>query len=377
MAKSEKMPAGIRKRGERYQWRFTYNGQKYSGSEGTKTAAVKAMNAARYEAENGTYIKESALTVDQWFDEWLETIKRPAVKESTLETYRYVYMPHIGAVIGKMQLRNITALQGQRIVNDAAENYSGKLAGLVILVFCGMFTDAYKHGLIKQDIGGRIVRPVLKEGKERKAITTDQQAELLCACTGSRIEYMIKLTLQTGLRLGELCGLQWADIDKQNGIIKVRHTLKKLTGQPYKLKPTKSKNGLRDIPLTEEAKNILLQVSVNQKMNRLKAGNYWKPAPGLEDLVFTSETGEPFPLKDTTKYLAPIKEQMSKAGFDTAFTFHSLRHTFGTRCYDAGMDIKTLQEIMGHGSFNTTMSIYVNKDPGQRAAEMKKVEAAL
>ena len=68
---------------------------------------------------------------------------------------------------------------------------------------------------------------------------------------------------------------------------------------------------------------------------------------------------------------------MTAAGLETDFSYHHLRHTFGTRCYDAGMDIKVLQEIMGHGSFNTTMSVYVNKDPGQRAAEMKKVEAAL
>ena len=377
MAKAEKMPAGIRKRGDRYQWRFTFNGQRYSGSEGTKTAAVRAMNAARYEAENGSYIRESDLTVDQWFTEWLETIKSPSVKANTIQTYSYIYRGQIGPVIGNTPIRNITALQIQRIVNEKAERYTGIYAAHIMGLLCEMLTDAYKHDIVKHDIGSKIVAPKWKENQERKALTPEQQEGLLIASTGTKTEYMIKLILQSGLRIGELLGLQWSDIDQRKGIIKVRHTLEKLTGQPYRLKPTKSRNGLRDIPLTEEARNILKLQAVKQKEDRLKAGTYWKPAEGLEDLIFTNETGAPFPPGDATVYLKPVKKRMTAAGLETDFSYHHLRHTFGKRCYDAGMDIKTLQEIMGHGSFNTTMSTYVNTDPGQRAAEMKKVEAAL
>lgn len=377
MAKAEKLPAGIRKRGDRYQWRFTHNGQRYSGSEGTKTAAVKAMNAARYEAENGTYIKESNLTVDQWFSEWIETIKGPTVKGSTRQVYVSLYSAQIAPIIGKMQIRNITALQIQRIVNEKADQYTGFYAAHIMGLLCEMLTDAYKHDIVKNDIGAKIDKPNLKENKVRQALTLEQQEGLLTASSGTRPEYMIKLILQSGLRIGELLGLQWSDIDQREGVIKVRHTLEKLTGQPYRLKPTKTRNGSRDIPLTEEARNILKLQAVKQKKDRLKAGTYWKPAAGLEDLIFTTETGAPIPAVSMMRYLKPIKKEMAAAGLETDFSYHHLRHTFGTRCYDAGMDIKVLQEIMGHGSFNTTMSVYVNKDPGQRAAEMKKVEAAL
>lgn len=372
---AEKLPAGIRKRGGKYQWRFKYDGLNYSGSEDTKTAAVKAMRTARYEAETGSYIKESSQTVDEWFDQWIETIKRKTVKPNTLRNYQAIYKSQIKPAIGKQQIKNITTLRLQKMINSIAETGSGSMTNTVYVLLTGMFRDAYRLDLIKKDITDKITKPKKKKGRERKALTKEEQIYLLECLTGDPIENMVRLALQTGMRLGELQALSWKDIDPDQNVIQVQHTLLKLPGQPFSLEPTKSESGTRQIPLTEEANRILKIQKVQLLQDRLKAGQSWKPDPGMEDLVFTQKNGNPY--TNVNRKTKLINKMLAKAGYDADFSFHVLRHTFGTRCYEAGMDLKALQEIMGHSSFNITMQIYVNADQKHKADQMKLVEKAL
>ena len=193
----------------------------------------------------------------------------------------------------------------------------------------------------------------------------------------------ILLMLNTGMRAGEICGLQWADIS--DDIIHVNHACirsyeyegtkrgktKLVIGTP------KTENSHRDIPLTKSMQALISrqQLYVNtQRVKAIKAFEAKKRAKEWEEngLVFCTYSGCPM---DERNILTAYHKILQQAGLNKR-GLHTLRHTFATRALAKGMDVRTLSEILGHGNVSITLNLYCHSDLNRKREWMDKLDDA-
>ena len=377
-AKDSALPKGVTLRKDgRYMWRCKYEGKQYSGYEKTVKEAEKALRNKKYELEHGIYAKASRLNVDTWFETWITTY-RTNCKPTTIETYRKTYKRYISPEFGKKQLKTLKPEQIQKFLNRMASTYSKSVFGNINFLLYDLLDQAVKNQLLAQNPMQYTTRPATKKREKRKALSRSETAAFLTAVEGTYYYDMFRLSTLTGLRIGEVTGLQWQDVDLKKKEIHVRHTLAWITDVGYFLQEPKSENSRRVIPLPEKAVSLLRSRKIAQGKHRLSYGECWQPLPGLSNLVFTTRYGTPIDGNNLRSEMRRILSEMKEKGTDITWaSFHTLRHTFATRCIEEGMNPKTLQHILGHATLAITMDLYCDVMEDTKREEMAKIADAL
>lgn len=208
----------------------------------------------------------------------------------------------------------------------------------------------------------------------RVALTEEQEEQFLTFIQNDKVYYKyydeIQLLLKTGLRISEFCGLTTSDIDFENRFIKVNHQLMKEYGK-YCIVPTKSKSGVRKVPISEETIKIFQRVIKNRvKQKQIVIDGY-------SDFVFISNSGFP---KDWTNYdnLFPrIVKKYNSTHIEQLpnITPHVCRHTFCTRLANKGINLKALQKVMGHSKIDITLNVYTHATFDMVQSEMERLMA--
>jgi len=190
-----------------------------------------------------------------------------------------------------------------------------------------------------------VVLPKVKKAKVQALSTTDQE-KLLKETTTNKKYFSISLALQTGLRIGEICGLKWSDIDFENKTLWVNRTLLRVQSSGKTEKKTevvemtpKSTNSQRRIPMTETLYAYLLDLKQHS----------------ISEYVISNKDKALEPRTIAYRFQMIRK----KIGLEH-FSFHSLRHTFATRCLEAGGNIATISSLLGHSSIKMTLDCYTN-----------------
>ena len=198
---------------------------------------------------------------------------------------------------------------------------------------------------------------------------------------------MIKIMLQTGLRVSEVGGLRWGDIDFKNKVIHVQRALTcnyEYGEKVMRMSPTKTQNSVRDIPFMGDVEEQLLVQKKQQDQTKENLGDRYRSGEGeFTDLVFTTSMGSPMIRHNAQKVInksvkaynleegsRAVKENKSPAYMDPVSP-HALRRTFCTRCFEAGINPKVVQSVMGHATYSTTIDIYT-----EVMGEMKESELA-
>ncbi len=307
------------------------------------------------------------MTVDAWFMEWIK-LKKASVRLSTIETYTSYYNNSIKAEIGNMKLVEVKPMHCQRILTKMDEKgyHQGTIKHVRIIMY-GMFDGARENDIIISNPMKRTLKINMgKPQKIREALSLEDQRKLFRNLLGHKYENQYCFVMQTGLRVGELVGLKWEDIDFKNHTLKVQRTMKYLYAEKkWRSGPPKSQASKRTVPLNDAAIEILKRQK--EKNNRLKV----IPIEYM-DYVFIDESG----IIKYTSYDAAISWVCKKIGIEP-ITMHILRHTFATRCVQSGMTPKTLQTILGHSSINVTMDLYVHTTEEEKIREMNRVSRML
>lgn len=191
--------------------------------------------------------------------------------------------------------------------------------------------------------------------REIKVLTPEQQKSFIAALVGHELEMLFLTALATGLRLGEILGLKWSDIDT----LTVNRTLQRVTeidrdgNRESKVieQMPKTKNSIRTIPIPKNILNKLKDHKVQQSKNKLQLGELY----ANNDYVFCDNLGYPIDDKRPNRNLKSI---LSKLGIDP-LKFHGLRHTYATRLFEADVTPKTVQVLMGY-DISITMDIYTH-----------------
>lgn len=377
-AKDSALPRGVTLRKDgRYMWRCKYEGKQYSGYEKTAKEAEKALRNKKYELEHGIYAKATRLNMDTWFETWITTY-RTNCKETTIQLYRKTYKRYISTEFGKKQLKALKPEQIQKFLNRMASSYSNSVFGNINFLLYDLLDQAVKNQLLVQNPMQYTTRPATKKREKRKALSRSETTAFLAAAEGNYYYDMFRLSTLTGLRIGEVTGLQWQDVDLKKKELRVRHTLAWITGKGYFLQEPKSENSRRTVPLPDKAVSLLRIRKIAQGKHRLTYGEYWQPLPDLPNLVFTTRYGTPIDGSNLRAEMRRILAGMKEKGTDITWaSFHTLRHTFATRCIEEGMQPKTLQHILGHATLAITMDLYCDVMEDTKREEMAKIADAL
>ena len=340
-----------------------------------KTKRFKKLQECRQWIADASYISKhsdienaSDILVDTWYEYWIG-IKKKTVRPNTVRNYSERYERNIKGIIGKKLLSEVKPIHCQKIFSDMAEQgYKTTTIYQTRITLYNMLEFAKDNDVILSNPCKKSVKSDMGKPSEKKvALTIDEQRKFLMVATGQSYENQYKFMLQTGLRTGELVGLKCDDIDFGKRTVTISRTMEyRYKVGEWRVGPPKSKSGYRTIPLTDEAIRILKDQK--EKNSKIKVINIeWR------DQVFLSRKGEP--VKNST-YDTALFKICDKAEI-RKFSMHILRHTFATRCIEAGMIPKTLQKILGHSNIGITMNLYVDATEEEKTKEMDLVAEAL
>lgn len=302
----------------------------------------------------------------------------------TIKTYaRYeIYLKRINQGIGHLKLKDITPLQlnafyrsleaegvNQRKRYDENGNLinDGKLAPKTILdhhrVISKILSTAVKWGLLEKNVAMRADPPKVPH-REISYLNENEVRQMLTLLNNEPIQYrtMITLLVYTGIRRGELCGLEWRDIDFENQVMHVSRSSQYIGNKTMITKEPKTKSGIRHFSLSLTACFLLKAYQRWQEEQKINAGDQWEES----DRLFTSWNGKPIHPDTITDWFSKF---IKRSGLPYV-TLHSLRHTNATLMIAEGTDVCTVSRRLGHANTATTLNIYAH------ALKSKDKEAA-
>lgn len=322
----------------------------------------------RFDDEHGNVLKGENPTVDAWYKYWINNVKGDNIRYNTRRNYNERYEKNINPLIGGMLLKEIKPIHCQNVLNQMAGHYSNSVIEHSRLVMWSIFDSAVENSLLEKNpvlksvkcVGGR-------KPKETRALTIEEHRLFLKTVEGTSNYNQYALVLQTGLRAGELIGLRWVDVDFGKKVLHIRRTMEcRNSASGWKIGEPKTSNGFRDVPLTQEAIDILKNQWEKQRAIKVIPMEF-------SDSVFLGKDGTPI---KNNAYDTNLLYYCKKAGIPR-FSMHALRHTFATRCIESGMRPKTLQIILGHSNIGITMNLYVHVTDDEKAKEIKGIEEKL
>ncbi len=338
----------------------------------TAAEATEALNKALAQLREGTYIEPEKLTVSAWLTIWLETyVRRPDAKASTGDEYERVAVNRIIPYLGGNKLQKLRPEQLQKWINELSEKYSPASVRNAHRVLSIALKQAVKNRLIPFNPAQDVILPKM-DGKIKnpaQPLSEAEQEQLLKALPDTAAGRALALMIFTGLREGECCALSWANVSKD--AISVRQTVLRIKNRGEGTNKTvrrfdtpKTDTSIRDIPLTPSAQAIITKQRTTQAEAALKTG---QPMP---EFVFATATGNVLEGAYLTKNLYNVCKRIGIPRRSP----HDLRHTFGTRLNERGVDANTIARLMGHSNPTTTMNIYIHTDDAQLRRAMDRLE---
>ena len=312
-------------------------------------------------------------TVGEWLDNWLTTYMQHTLKQSTYKSYETYVRKHFKPSLGTIKLKELTPRTLQIFYNykQEQENLSPKTISNLNMCLHKALAQAQSEGLILSNPSGSVsLPPLIKPHIE--VLTREQQARLVQASYQFRYGVFVRMTLVTGLRLGEVVGLRWCDIDFYTNMLHVNQTLNRL--QRYDddeadskteivTQTPKSQNSIRSIPMLPELVMDLQNWRTVQMQDAAAMGTSYFDS----GLIATQENG----LYVEPRLMREYYQKMLAAANLPNYNFHALRHTFATRAMEQGMDAKTLSILLGHYSVGFTLDTYAHVLTDQKWTAMQ------
>lgn len=345
--------------------------------------------------ERGMGIRTNArnMTVNDVYQCWVKLKK--GLKDNTFVNYQYMYQQFVQNDLGLKKVNSLKRSDIRRFYNRLVDDKGLKISTIdsVHTVLHQVLDLAVEDEYLRSnpaDNALKELRQICQEDTKRRKALTLEEHQLLMKFLSKNTKYhrwwpIVTIMIEGGLRVGEVTGLRWEDIDLEEGTISVNHTLVYYSREKGKLSfgvnTPKTAAGQRVIPMTQNMKTAFKQEKEFQQFNDISCQ---VTVDGYTDFIFLNRFGNVQHYGTINKALKRIirdcnewvLEQKDAGKIDESevillpdFSCHSLRHTCATRLCEAGTNIKVIQDMLGHADIETTMNIYV-----EATKELKKIE---
>lgn len=327
---------------------------------------IRLLDEAKTAVRAGVTLANERVLVTKHTQDWLASIQ-PNVAPKTYASYESLLRIHIVPSIGRKNLRQLQT-------RDVQATYAALLAsgmtpatlGNTHRAFHSCLEKAVQWGLIYRNPSDHVDLPKVRR-PEKTMLSEDKIRDFLVVAKGHRLEALFTLALTTGARSGELLALRWQDVDLDQGIIRIRKSLKKAK-HGFELGDTKTPASQRDIDLGARTIQVIREHRARQNQEALALGSAWDSSSGF---VFANRVGGS--LDQTNVLRREFRPLLKLAGLPQSIKFHDLRHIFASVALSKGMDLVRVSAMLGHSSPATTLAVYSHALPGHG----KPIAAAL
>lgn len=377
-----------------YQYRWTDNNGKRHSIHALTLEELREKEAAIAQDQYDKIKPEARnVSINEMFELWKQ-IKR-GLKDNTFQNYQFMYNQYVAPRFGKQKISTLVKSDVKRFYNTLADERGLSIATIDVVhtvlhqVLEMAVDDCYIRRNPSDNVLKELKQAVAMKNEKRRALTKQEQ-NLFLDYLHRTPQYqhwypVFAIMIGTGLRVGEAVGLRWCDIDLDNGMIDVNHTLiyyrHAVNGCYCNVHSPKTTNGVRTVPMLQFVKEAFQE----EQQRQLAAGIHCQATvDGYTDFIFVNRFGQPQHQGTLNKALRRIirncNDEIMLQGKRNPlllphFSCHSLRHTFTTRMCEAGVNIKVIQDALGHADVSTTLNIYADATRDLKKSEFASFES--
>lgn len=373
-----------------YKWRSN-NGKRHSIYAKTLEELRQKEEKLQRDKTDGIRTGIDHITLNDIYDMWANLKK--GVKGNTFSNYKYMYNKFVYHELGKIKITKLRRSDVKRFYNSLANKKGLKITTVdnIHTVLHQVLDMAVDDDYIRKNPSNNALKELKLsrkfENDKKKSLTLHEQKLFIDFIKKSRTYnrwYPIFMTmLNTGLRVGEVTGLRWQDIDFQNNNISVNHTLvyykQEDKGCGFVINTPKSKAGIRTVPMIGLVKDAILKEREYQNLLNIKCN---VELDGYTDFIFLNRFGKLHNQASLNRAIKRIVRECNNEIINSKkededvillpnISCHILRHTFATRLIESGVNFKVVQSILGHADFSTTMDIYADCTNEFKESEFK------
>lgn len=393
--KGRKLETGERydSKNNRYVFQKMVDGERISVTAQSLSELRKKKNEILCRIDKGGKINSdrARMTLNSYFDYWMDTFAKSGRKATTCTNYRSYYNTYIKNTIGKKQIIKITKADCQKIINEMIEN-GKKHSTMANLKSCLniVFECAIDDDVIVKNPAKNLQIPQT-ESKKRTAIEENHiKAFMEYVKNSEQYSYSYPafvVLFNLGVRVGEMAAITWQDVDFQNNTISINKTVNRYRKADYGftigVASTKSRTSVRSVPMNSVVRKTLLKLKMMNTPSLVElpfVDDSGHTRGDVSGFLFLNTAGNVWSEPCFVKLINRIVEQYNKEAEKNRkekirnFSPHMARHTYTSLAYSAGADIKVVSEILGHASTAVTMDTYTHLTEDKKREQEKIVQ---
>lgn len=325
----------------------------------SKAEMSKAVRKKLQDRDEGIAAHSEGLTVEKYMDRWLEAI-RGNVRPGTFKPYEAIVRLHIKPTLGTTKLDKLNAMQLEKLYRQKLDaGLSPRRVRYIHVTIRKALKDAVRLQLLARNVADAAIPP-RQVKSEIEPLTQDEMRTLLEASKADKLHALYVLAITTGMRQGELIGLQWKDVDLDSGTLRVSRSVYEGV-----VNPPKTNAGRRTIRLSKLAVSALRQHRVNAATRSER----------ISEWVFPNARGTT--IGHQNLHNRSWKPLLRLAGLPHSVRFHDLRHSCISLLLAKGVPVKVVSEMAGHADISVTLSVYGHVLPDMQGTAADGMDAAL
>ena len=375
--KGKELGVGITQRKDGlYQGRYKDRFGKYKTIYNKKLGDLrKELAIAIADNQSYTSVREE-IKLDDWFRRWVDVYKKKSVRPNTLREYTHIYNKNISPILGNRNINSLVKTDIQQLIKKVNDDgYLYERQNKVKVILTDMFARAIEDDLmIKNPAKG--VKLYQDKISSARALTIGEQDAFFEFCKNTFYDNLFNVAVNTGLRPGELFALTIKDINFEQKYIDVNKTLvyqKYLDDEckTFHLEPPKTKQSYRHVPINSTCIDYLKrQVELKEIVSSRR--------PKMQtDYLFVTRFNTPLNSVIYSDAIRSVIRRINETrSLDNQFDFfsgHTFRHTFATRCLEAGIQPKVVQSYLGHATLKMTMDLYTHVTNEKATEDIERI----